>query len=57
MVQSKATTVDEWLDDVVPERRVALERLRALCRDRLPDWWRRCAGACPAMVRRAAIRS
>lgn len=34
MVQSKATGVDDFLTEVPPERRPALERLRALCRER-----------------------
>lgn len=38
MVQSKAATVDKWMLSVESERRPALERLRAVCRDRLAGW-------------------
>jgi uncharacterized protein YdhG (YjbR/CyaY superfamily) len=31
MVQSKAATVDDFMQEVVPERRPALDQLRALC--------------------------
>jgi len=30
-MQSKATTVDEYMNEVPPERKAALERLRELC--------------------------
>ena len=35
---SKATTVDEWMRDLPPDRREAVERLRALCRGELPGY-------------------
>lgn len=38
MAQSKAATVDEWMAGVAADRREALERLRALCRERLTGW-------------------
>jgi len=31
MVQSKAATVDDFMQEVAPERRPALDRLRAMC--------------------------
>lgn len=34
MVQSKAATVDDFMDEVAPERRPALDRIRALCLQR-----------------------
>jgi len=33
MVQSKAASVDDFMVEVSPDRRPALDRLRALCRD------------------------
>ena len=38
MVQSAAATVDDYMQTVEPERREALERLRALCLENLPGW-------------------
>lgn len=38
MVQSKAETVEAYMETVEPERREALERLRALCLDILHGW-------------------
>jgi len=38
MVQSKAATVDLWFEDVAPDRRAALMRLRETCRAHLPGW-------------------
>lgn len=37
-MQSTATTVDEYLETVPPERREALDRLRQLCRENLPGY-------------------
>ena len=37
MVQSKAPTVDGYLSEQPDDRREALERIRALARERLPD--------------------
>ncbi|HJV42916.1 DUF1801 domain-containing protein [Caulobacter sp.] len=34
MVQSKAASVDDFMQEVAPERRPALDRLRALCLER-----------------------
>ena len=34
MVQSKAANVDDFMQEVAPERRPALDRLRALCLER-----------------------
>ncbi|MBS0295510.1 MAG: DUF1801 domain-containing protein [Proteobacteria bacterium] len=36
-MQSKATTVDAYIAEADDTRRPALERLRALCREHLPD--------------------
>ena len=36
-MQSKATTVDAYIAEADATRRPALERLRALCREHLPD--------------------
>lgn len=33
MVQSKAASVDDFMSEVAPDRRPALDRLRSLCRD------------------------
>ncbi len=38
MAQSKATSVDMWLDELATPDRPAFERLRALCRQTLPGW-------------------
>jgi uncharacterized protein YdhG (YjbR/CyaY superfamily) len=38
MVQSKAVSVDAFMAEVGDDRRPALERLRALCREELADW-------------------
>jgi uncharacterized protein YdhG (YjbR/CyaY superfamily) len=38
MVQSKAVSVDAFLAEVEDDRRPALERLRALCREELAGW-------------------
>ena len=38
MVRSKAQNVDEWMASLAPARSVVFQRLRALCRDRLPGW-------------------
>lgn len=38
MVQSTAKTVDEWMAQLPPERRPALQQLRTLCREHLPGW-------------------
>ncbi|MEJ2817387.1 DUF1801 domain-containing protein [Caulobacter sp. CCG-8] len=38
MVQSKAASVDAFMAEVGDERRPALERLRALCREELAGW-------------------
>ena len=38
MVQSAAATVDDYLATVEPDRRPALQRLRAACREALPGW-------------------
>jgi len=38
MVQSKAVSVDVFLAEVGDDRRPALERLRALCREELAGW-------------------
>ncbi|HEX8599446.1 MAG TPA: DUF1801 domain-containing protein [Chloroflexia bacterium] len=37
-MQSTATTVDEYLATVPPERLAALNKLRQLCRDKLPGY-------------------
>ena len=36
-MQSKVTDIDAYLDEAPPDRRAALERLRALCRQVHPD--------------------
>ena len=38
MVQSKAATVDEWLDGLPASDRLIFERLRAACREELAGW-------------------
>lgn len=38
MVQSKAATVDAYMETVEPDRRAALDRLRALCKATLDGW-------------------
>lgn len=38
MVQSKAATIDEWLDGVDAERRPAFACLREIARAELPGW-------------------
>lgn len=38
MVQSAAPTVEAYMATVEPDRREALERLRALCLELLPGW-------------------
>lgn len=38
MVQSKAATVDDWLDGLAPSDRPVFERLRATCRQELGAW-------------------
>jgi uncharacterized protein YdhG (YjbR/CyaY superfamily) len=37
-MQSKAMTVDQYMDEIPPERRVALEHLRRLCQTHLVGW-------------------
>lgn len=37
MVQSTAATVDQWMEEVDPDRREPLARLRGLCREVLAD--------------------
>ena len=34
MVQSKAATVDDFMTEVAPDRRPALDRVRAMCLER-----------------------
>ena len=38
MVQSKAATVDEWLDGLAAPERPVFEQLRAACRRELDGW-------------------
>ena len=38
MVQSTAASVDEFLEGVEPERRLAVTRLREACRSAFPGW-------------------
>ncbi len=38
MVQSKAATVDAWMEEVEPERFDAIAQLRAACIAHLPGW-------------------
>lgn len=38
MVQSRAASVDDWMAEVEPDRREAIGRLRALCRESLTGW-------------------
>ena len=37
MVQSRAATVDEYLDELAPDRREVIEQVLAVIRDNLPD--------------------
>ncbi|NQE61600.1 iron chaperone [Caulobacter sp. RHG1] len=37
MVQSKAASVDDFMEEVAPERRPALDRLRGLCLERFGE--------------------
>lgn len=48
MVQSKATTVDDFMEEVAPERRPALDRLRAMCIERFGADIERMAFGMPA---------
>lgn len=41
MVQSKALTVDEFVDGVEEKRLPAIRQLRSLCQELLPDWHER----------------
>ena len=38
MVQSSAATVEQYLDEVAPERLPAMRRFRDLCQEHLPGW-------------------
>lgn len=48
MVQSKAASVDDFLEEVEPDRRPALDRLRALCIDAFGAEHERMAFGMPA---------
>ena len=48
MVQSKAASVDDFMTEVAPERRPALERLRAMCIERFGTESERMAFGMPA---------
>lgn len=48
MVQSKAASVDDFLQEVSPDRRPALDRLRALCRETFGAEHERMAFGMPA---------
>lgn len=48
MVQSKAASVDDYMSEVSPDRRPALDRLRALCRDAFGAGQERMAFGMPA---------
>lgn len=50
-MQSSAPTVDAYLEDVPPDRRAALERLRALCRELLPGFEEGMAYGMPIVMR------
>ena len=47
MVQSKALNVDDYLEEVAPERLEAIRRLRGLCLEHLTDWTERMAWGMP----------
>ncbi|MDH4384764.1 MAG: DUF1801 domain-containing protein [Caulobacter sp.] len=47
MVQSKALTVDDYMDEVAPERLDAVRRLRSLCLEHLTGWSERMAWGMP----------
>lgn len=48
MVQSKAATVDDWLDGLAASDRPILEALRAACREELEGWEERMQWGMPS---------
>lgn len=51
MVQSTAATVDQWMAEVEPDRRAALERFRSLCREVLVGREEKMAYGMPAYTK------
>lgn len=43
-MQSKATTVDEYIDEVPEERKAAIKKLRALIKKNIPKGFKECMG-------------
>ena len=54
MVQSKAATVDAYMQTVEPDRLVAFQRLRDLCRDVLDGYEEKMAWGMPGYARPGA---